>query len=390
MTTASLLHDNAFTAQPRLATAHGREARISNSVSLHCGWAVALVVATACKGGEASGRQAPPPAAASNGAPMAFVVDKITPGPAGFADGDLATRAYNFSEKKIASYKIVVRYYDKTGAVLPVQVGTPFEKTFDTQFFAGRSYLCAPKTWCDLKLENLNVPAAAVKADILPTKLVTVAADGVKLDDKHPVFESPEEGWPGADKEPTKWPTAFADFGDAATSQAAWQGAWAGEGFGIGSTAAWHVAGEKMTFIDKAKGEQQFTLSIESPCSAGVGKTGGGWVNTYTLRNGELITGLGDAGYRKGNAALVCGGGSIWHFNGTACTRWDLRFRKWESAPATCGLRQEEGKDIFFYSQSDSETKVPIDGDTVWSAQLANTHAKKFPDFAAAKSAQGL
>ena len=201
-----------------------------------------------------------------------------------------------------------------------------------------------------------------------------------------------EHEWPGASKEPVKWPAAIAAWGDRAKLQAAWQGAWAGDGFGLGNTSAWAVDGTKVTFVDKS-GEQTFDLDIQSPCEAGFGGgKNGGWVSVFTLHDGQLMTGLGDAGYRKGNTALVCGFGSVWQFDGTQCTRWQNHFRKWESSEGHCGFKQEDGTEVFFYEGSGDghQSVVQIDGDTLWTEQLKNGHAQKHPDLAAAKTAQKL
>ena len=116
-----------------------------------------------------------------------------------------------------------------------------------------------------------------------------------------------------------------------------------------------------------------------------------GTVATYTLGpDGALVTGLGDAGSRHGDHAVVCGGGSIFTFDGKACTEWHDDFGHLSSSPGECGIRKDAGKDVFFYKAMGSETVVPIDGDVIWSDQLKQAHAAKQPDLAAAKKAQGF
>ncbi len=342
--------------------------------------AVFLVLTFAACGGKKASNDPPPPAPAT-GAPLAFVVDKIE-------SKGLDVRAYNFSDKKIGQYAILLRYYDKAGAVVTVKPGTPFEDSFDTWSFSGRSFICEPKSWCSFSLDHLEIPAGAVKAEILASSLRALK-DDTTFEDKD-LFELPEHRWPGSENEPARWPEPFTAWMDPAKAKAAWQGAWSGDGFGLGDTAAWLVEGDKITFVNR-KGEKHYTLTIDSPCTAGYSGGDGGWVNVYMIKDGQLITGLGDAGQKNGNKALVCGGGDTWLFDGTTCTRWQNHLKRWESGPGKCGFKQDAGKDIFFYvSSGDYESKLLIDGDTIWSEQLARDHAQKHPDLAAAKAAQKL
>lgn len=192
----------------------------------------------------------------------------------------------------------------------------------------------------------------------------------------------------------------FAAQWDMPKRTAAWQGAWAGDGFGLGDTAAWEIKGDQIDFFNK-KGEQHLTLTVDSPCTAGFNShsdsnTPGesGWESVYTLdKDGQLVTGLGDAGSRKGDQAVVCGMGEVWVWDGKACTAWANHFGdSWESRAGDCGIKKDEkGTEIFFYKDGTGyETKLIIDGDVIWSEQLSRTHATKHPDLAAAKAAQKL
>ena len=96
--------------------------------------------AVACSSSGASGG-APPPKPAT-GAPLAFTVQKVTPG----ERGSIAVKAYNFSDKTVAGYGIMMRYADKAGQRVKVKVGTPFEKDFDFWSMSGRRYACKPRT----------------------------------------------------------------------------------------------------------------------------------------------------------------------------------------------------------------------------------------------------
>lgn len=364
-----------------------------------------VVVLCGCGGKkDGDGTSAAPPPAPETGAPLAFVVDKVKTG----EEGELAVRAYNFSDKKIAQYSVLMRYYDKDGAVVWIKPGTPFEDSYGSWSFSGKKYLCNPKRWCSFTLKRMEVPDSAVRAEILASSLRALK-DDVHFEEDD-LFQMEGHEWPGADKEPARQPDAFKQWGDPAAAMAVWQGAWAGDGFGLGNDAAWEITGDKIAFVD-GKGEQSYTLTIDSPCTAGFGGGDGGWISVFTVKDGQLITGLGDAGMRKGDKAIVCGGGSVWVFEGGTCTRWEDHFKRWESAPGKCGFKKDEAageaagaaageaagaaasepKEVFFYVGSgDYESKLLVDGDTIWSEQLSRSHAKKFADLAAAKAAQSL
>ena len=99
---------------------------------------------------------------------------------------------------------------------------------------------------------------------------------------------------------------------------------------------------------------------------------------------------LGDAGSRKGDQAVVCGGGEIFTFDGKTCTAWHDDFGKLASEPGECGFRQDGGKDVFWYKANGMESVLAVEGDVIWSDQMRDAHASKQPDLAAAKKAQGL
>ena len=310
----------------------------------------------------------PPPAKPVNGAPVAFVVDKVTP-------DKLSLRAYNFGDKASDGYGILIRYYDAKGEVLVVKEGTPFEATWDHTMFIGHRYTCEPKSWCEFQVDAHDVPAGAVRADAIAERV------SARQDD---LFTAKDDKWPGSDTEDRRWPKAFAGW-DRAARKAAWQGAWAGEGLGLGSKAAWEVKDRDVTFFDK-DGAQHFTLLLDSPCTAGFSGGKGGWESVYTIKDGELITGLGDAGSKQGDKTIVCGGGSVFVLEGTTCTQWDDDFGRWQSKPGVCGYKDGG----FAYTLNNYESKLLVDGDVIWSEQLKTTHAKRFADLAAAKASQGL
>lgn len=188
------------------------------------------------------------------------------------------------------------------------------------------------------------------------------------------------------------YPAAFAAW-DMAGRKAAWQGAWAGDGGAAGWKAAWQIDGDKIIMVD-GKGEKQLELELRSPCSAAfVERSADGTSSTisvFTLKDGQLITGLGSAGQKKGEQAVVCGGGKVFTVDAKGCTEWEDRFGRLESKPGDCGFAKDGDKDIFRYNTSGMESKLLVEGDVIWSEQLAMTHATKHPDLAAAKQAQGL
>ena len=156
---------------------------------------LALVLA-ACGGKKSDApAAAPPPARPFTGAPVAFQATKVTPG--GDHDGTVEVKAYNFSDKTIGTYMVLLRYHDASGAVLEVKPGTPFEKDSDFWSFSGMRYLCKPASWCTFTLDHLDVPAKAASAEVLAQSLTALGPDGVHFDDK-PLFTLPSMDWPAA------------------------------------------------------------------------------------------------------------------------------------------------------------------------------------------------
>jgi hypothetical protein len=212
--------------------------------------------------------------------------------------------------------------------------------------------------------------------------------DGASAKTAEPTAEMPKPSSGGGD-----YPPAFAAW-DMAGRKAAWQGAWAGDGGAAGWKAAWQIAGDKIDMVD-GKGEKQLELQVQSPCSAAFVEHGAdgsteSTINVFTLQNGQLITGLGDAGQKKGDQAVVCGGGKVFTVDAKGCTMWEDNFGKLESKPGDCGFAKDGDKDIFRYKVDGYESKLNVDGDVIWSDQLKMTHASKQTDLAAAKKAQGL
>ena len=141
-------------------------------------FALALSLPTAACSSSGSGGGAPP-AKPATGAPLAFTVQKVTPG----ERGSLAVKAYNFSDKTIAGYGIMMRYADKSGQRLKVKPGTPFEKEFDFWSMSGRSYACKPKRWCSFELDHLEIPAQAATAEVIASSLRALGSDGASFEE---------------------------------------------------------------------------------------------------------------------------------------------------------------------------------------------------------------
>ena len=168
------------------------------------------------------GNNDPPPAQPSTGAPIALEAKSFKAGKD--RGGSVEVKAYNFSDKKIAQYWLLFRYTDASGSVLKVKEGTPFEKDHDFMSLSGKRFMCAPKSWCSFKVDNLDVPDKTAKVEVL-AKSVTALKDDINFEDK-PLFDLPGMDWPGskpaADTPPGPAPegsgSAGSDTGSAAGS----------------------------------------------------------------------------------------------------------------------------------------------------------------------------
>lgn len=249
------------------------------------------------------------------------------------------------------------------------------------------------------KLKDGKADAVA-KCEKMSPEARRCALDAKSLEE---LMKCPRDGAPAKTAEPAAemprpsgggdYPPAFQAW-DMAARHAAWQGAWAGDGEAAGMKAAWQVDGDKVDMVDK-QGEKHLELQLQSPCSAafvehGADGSTSSTIAVYTLKDGQLITGLGDAGQKKGDQAVVCGGGKVFTFDGKACTEWEDNFGKLESKPGDCGFAKDGDKDVFKYKANGMDSTLLVEGDVIWSDQLKMTHAAKQPDLAAAKKAQGL
>lgn len=189
---------------------------------------------------------------------------------------------------------------------------------------------------------------------------------------------------------PVNPPVSFAAWDMPGRAQA-WQGAWLSQP-GAGFFVAIEVAGANVIRWD-GKVENRLFFALESPCSAKFieRSTAGESSSTthFTMRAGKLLAGLGDAGSRNDNAAIVCASDVILVLakNGI-CTEVTPSFGKYNSAPGKCALRRKAGVEVFTATVHGSELELIVDGDAIYSKQLGTTPDQGFADFAAAKAAQ--
>ncbi len=134
---------------------------------------VVLVIAAAAACGK-SASDKPAPAKPATGAPVAVEVASV-------GKDSAEVDVYDFSDKAVAGYDFMFRYYDKDGKVLKVQPGTPFEGTIDHMSMSGRKYMCDPGKWAHFTVKMLNVPAGAVRADALADQVRST--DGTNVND---------------------------------------------------------------------------------------------------------------------------------------------------------------------------------------------------------------
>jgi hypothetical protein len=192
-------------------------------------------------------------------------------------------------------------------------------------------------------------------------------------------------------------PTAPADTGpfaawDIAGRKAAFQGTHVAPGGAIGMWEAWKVEGTKMTIWD-GKAETVAELSVPSPCEAVVSVTENGGTSStthhFTIENGQIVSGLGDAGSRKGADAVACVSNKVVTLAGGKCTEWEQDMfdkTKYKSSPGTCSFAKDGDKEVFKATVNGSETTLEVHGDALYSTQIAQTHSEKAADWTAAKA----
>ncbi len=146
--------------------------------------ALVLAFAAACG---SSKSDKPAPAKPSTGAPVAVEVTKLD-------KGKVEVDVYDFSDKPVAAYGFLFRYYDKDGKIITLQKGTPFEGLVDHMSVSGRKYMCDPGKWAHFTVEMLNTPAEAVKADALVD--MVRSTDGTTISDLWSLPNGDPSVWP--------------------------------------------------------------------------------------------------------------------------------------------------------------------------------------------------
>jgi hypothetical protein len=215
-----------------------------------------------------------------------------------------------------------------------------------------------------------------------------------------PACKKKEESEPAAPRAPSAKATEpkesgpFAGWGMAAR-RAAFQGAHVTPGSSLGAWEAWNVAGDKVTIWD-GKTEKTLEFKLVSPCEAKItersGSSSSSTTTHYTLKDGQIVKGLGDAGSRRGGEAIACVSNKVFTLDAAGkCTEWSASMfddGKYEPKPATCSFKQEGGKEVFAVTVHGHETTLDVHGDALLSEQLARDHSEKVADFAAAKAAR--
>jgi hypothetical protein len=223
---------------------------------------------------------------------------------------------------------------------------------------------------------------------ITTLSLLTTAAGCNKKDEPSKGQGSAAGKVTGAPPAKSKDTGPFASW-DLDARRAAFQGALITDG------KAWNVQGDKVTVWD-GKAEQTFGFEVVSPCEVKVTETSADGTSSssttshYTLKDGAIVMGLGDAGSRRGAEAVACVSNQalVLDAQGT-CTavEYDDFMNKWKTEPATCGFAKDGDKEVFKATVNGMDHVLVVDGDTLWSEQLASTHSQKAADFAAAKAA---
>lgn len=206
-------------------------------------------------------------------------------------------------------------------------------------------------------------------------------------------------GEPATAKSKSK-PAPVADDGpfaawDMAGRRAAFAGVHLTPGDMLGQWAAWEVEGTKVK-VWNGKDEKTYDIAVKSPCEVAVIEVSDGGSSSttghYTLKGGQLIMGLGDAGSRKGPEAVACISNAVVTLDASGtCLQWEESMfdkGKYESKPGKCEWVKEGDRELFTATMNGSETRLVVDGDALLTEQLQTTHSEKMPDFAAAKAAR--
>jgi hypothetical protein len=240
-------------------------------------------------------------------------------------------------------------------------------------------------------LVTLAVTLAACGGD---TKQDTKTAKKVEPAKVEPMKVEPAKVEPAKDAPRADAAGPFAAW-DMAGRTAAFAGAHLTPGGSLGAWDAWEVTGDKVKVWD-GTAEKTYDLKVKSPCEADVIEVqGGGSSSTtthYTVKDGKLIMGLGDAGSRKGPEAIACVSNAVVSLDAAGkCTQWEESMfdkGKYEAKPGDCKWAKEGDKEVFVAKVNGMDTKLLVDGDALMTEQLQQVHSEKQADYATARTAR--
>jgi hypothetical protein len=205
---------------------------------------------------------------------------------------------------------------------------------------------------------------------------------------------------------------ALFDAWDLKGRGAAWQGAWV---LPLQMTtkveqktpwAAMEVKGESAKVWNGAA-ELTMPFEVTSPCTMLMTKPAepdGTIIHpgaTFTVVEGQIVAGLGNAGVRRGKEAVACIDLAVYVLDAAGkCTRY-IPVQQWRAEEARCGYRKPTSGDdtwvsqtagsgeVFFAESFHHETVLAPIGDALVDQQIMTSRdrARKSTDFEAAKAA---
>ncbi|MEM6295074.1 MAG: hypothetical protein AAGA54_27635 [Myxococcota bacterium] len=233
-------------------------------------------------------------------------------------------------------------------------------------------------------------------ATLFCTALTLLACDGNEKSPPEEKTTAPEKDEADESKAKEAEPAGPFAAWDMDARRKAWQGAHVGPGNSLGQWSAVMVEGDKAKVWD-GKEEKNVAFKLQSPCEAKFTETlddgsQSGWTSHYTIKDGKIVKGLGDAGSRKGKEAVACVSNLVVTMSAEGtCTQWKasrLKEGRFDESPAECRWLEEDGKEYFAVTVRGRETKLIVEGDVLWSEQLSKTHSQPMPDYEAAKAAR--
>jgi len=218
--------------------------------------------------------------------------------------------------------------------------------------------------------------------------VVSTSLLACQKDDKGDKGEKPQTSAKPDDAPAPKKPAGPFDSWDLEARRAAFQGAHVA--WGDADWEAWQIDGDKLVSWD-GKAERKFAFEVISPCEAQRTETQRdgstmGTVSHFTLKDGKIVTVLGDAGSRRGAEAIACVSNKVVTLDATGtCLEWDEDFRGgWESSPGTCGWKDAA---TFTAKVNGMDVELKAEGDALFGAS-ASKRSEPMADFEAAK--QGI